>query len=178
MSLQFNRIIVGYDNTAGSRNALNLAIGLAKENPESHLLVAQVFEEKVENVPVSNEKAVEPVRTNGYLLEGIQVPPLPVYHDEANTTTHAKVSHSVDQAIFNAREIIEPYNIKAKFEVLEGNPANSICDYAAVENADLIIVGNSGKGGLKRMFLGSTSAKIAENAPCPVLIAKDRDNLK
>jgi nucleotide-binding universal stress UspA family protein len=178
MSLQFNRIVVGYDDTEGSKNALNLAIRLVKENPDAQLLVAQVFEEKIENIPVSNEKVVEPVRTNGYLLEGIQIPPLPVYHDESNTTTHAKVTHSVDKAFYNAREAIEPYNINAKYDVLEGSPADSICDYAAVEDADLVIVGNSGKGGIKRMFLGSTSAKIAQNAPCPVLIAKDKENPK
>ncbi|GLB58756.1 universal stress protein [Cytobacillus sp. NCCP-133] len=180
MGMQFNRIVVGYDDTEGSKYALNLGIGLAKENPDSQLLIAQVFEEKIENIPVSNsnEKVVEPVRTNGYLLEGIQIPPLPVYHEEANTTTHAKVTHSVEQAFYNAREVLKTYNINAKFDVLEGNPADSICEYAAAEGADLIIVGNSGKGGIKRMFLGSTSAKVAQNAPCPVLVAKDKAELK
>lgn len=176
MNLQFNRIVVGYDDTEGSKNALNLAIGLVQNNPEAQLLVAHVFEETMENIPVSNEKVVEPVRANGYMLEGIQVPPLPVYNDDPAASTHAKVTHSVDKAFYNAREVIEPRNINAKYDVLEGSPAESICEYAAAESADLIIVGNSGKGGIKRMFLGSTSAKIAQNAPCPVLIARNKEH--
>ncbi|MDF2039112.1 universal stress protein [Cytobacillus oceanisediminis] len=171
----FEKIVVGYDDTDGSRQALNMAIELVKQHPESQLLIAQVFEETIENVPISNEKAIEPVRTNGYLLEGIQIPPMPVYHDESSARTHARVKHSVDNAFFNAREILEPYNINVKFDVIEGSPADSICEYAAAENADLIIVGSSGKGGIKKMFLGSTSSKIAKNAPCPVLIAKDKE---
>lgn len=176
--MNFNKIVLGYDDSDGSRKALTMAIGLVKQNPEAQLLVAQVFEETVENIPINNEKAVEPVRTNGYLLEGIQIPPLPVYQDESSSNTHARVKHSVDNTFFNAKEILEPYNLNAKFEVIEGSPAESICEYAAVENADLIIVGNSGKGGIKEMFLGSTSTKIAKNAPCPVLIAKDKVNLQ
>lgn len=84
----------------------------------------------------------------------------------------------MDNTFYNAREILEPYSINAKFDVIEGSPAESICEYAAAENADLIIVGNSGKGGIKKMFLGSTSTKIARNAPCPVLIAKEKENPK
>ncbi|MCS0672742.1 universal stress protein [Cytobacillus firmus] len=174
----FEKIVVGYDDTDGSRQALNMAIELVKQHPEAQLLITQVFEETIENVPISNEKAIEPVRTNGYLLEGIQIPPLPVYHDESSATTHARVKHSVDNTFFNAREILEPYNINVKFDVIEGSPADSISEYAAAENADLIIVGSSGKGGIKKMFLGSTSSKIAKNAPCPVLIAKDKENPK
>ncbi|WHY62954.1 universal stress protein [Cytobacillus firmus] len=174
--MNFNKIVLGYDDTDGSRQALNMAIGLVKQNPDVQLLVVQVFEETVENIPINNEKAVEPVRTNGYLLEGIQIPPLPVYHDESSSNTHARVKHSVDNTFYNAREILEPYSINAKFDVIEGNSAESICEYAAAENADLIIVGSSGKGGIKKMFLGSTSTKIARNAPCPVLIAKDKES--
>lgn len=92
----FEKIVVGYDDTDGSRQALNMAIELVKQHPEAQLLITQVFEETIENVLISNEKAIEPVRTNGYLLEGIQIPPLPVYHDESSATTHARVKHSVD----------------------------------------------------------------------------------
>lgn len=104
--MNFNKIVLGYDDSDGSRQALTLAIGLVKQNPEAQLLVAQVFEETVENIPINNEKAVEPVRTNGYLLEGIQIPPLPVYHDESSSNTHARVKHSVDNTFSMQRKFL------------------------------------------------------------------------
>jgi nucleotide-binding universal stress UspA family protein len=169
---QFNRIVVGYDDTEGSNRALQLAVQMAKGNPEAHVLVANVYDEKVENVMTDNEKRVEPVRTNGYMLEGIQIPPMSIRHDDPNPPTHAIISNSVDDAFYKAKQELEPHNIQAKYDSLDGSPAESICDYASAEGADLIIVGNSGKGGLKQMFLGSVSSNIAKQAPCPVLIAK------
>ena len=47
-----------------------------------------------------------------------------------------------------------------------------ILQYAEKEGADLIIVGNSGVTGLRKLFLGSVSEKVIKNSSCPVLVAK------
>ncbi len=44
-----------------------------------------------------------------------------------------------------------------------------ILDMAETEAADLIVVGTRGITGAKRIFLGSTAAKVVRRAPCPVL---------
>lgn len=51
-----------------------------------------------------------------------------------------------------------------------GPPAEVICDLAAEVNADLIIVGNKGMIGMRRV-LGSVPNSVAHHAPCSVLIA-------
>jgi nucleotide-binding universal stress UspA family protein len=51
-----------------------------------------------------------------------------------------------------------------------GSPADAICDVATAVNADLVIVGNKGMTGARRI-LGSVPNSVAHQAPCSVLIA-------
>ncbi|MGO8959553.1 MAG: universal stress protein [Streptosporangiaceae bacterium] len=51
-----------------------------------------------------------------------------------------------------------------------GPPAEAICDVASEVNADLIVVGNKGMTGMRRV-LGSVPNSVAHHAPCSVLIA-------
>lgn len=46
---------------------------------------------------------------------------------------------------------------------------------AAAEDADLLVVGNRGRGGLAQALLGSTSARVSDRAPCPVVIVRAHD---
>ena len=50
-----------------------------------------------------------------------------------------------------------------------GAPADVICEVAAEVGADLIIVGNKGMKGVRRV-LGSVPNSVAHQAPCSVLI--------
>jgi nucleotide-binding universal stress UspA family protein len=61
----------------------------------------------------------------------------------------------------------------AVVQVVEGGPATVLVD-AAVD-ADLLVVGNQGRGNLASALLGSTSAEVADAAPCPVVIVRARD---
>ena len=51
-----------------------------------------------------------------------------------------------------------------------GDPADAICEVAAQVKADLIVVGNKGMTGVRRV-LGSVPNSVAHQAPCAVLIA-------
>lgn len=57
---------------------------------------------------------------------------------------------------------------------LEGYPADTLVDYCAEHDADLLVVGTRGRGRLASTFLGSTSMRAVEHAKCDVLIAKPR----
>jgi nucleotide-binding universal stress UspA family protein len=51
-----------------------------------------------------------------------------------------------------------------------GSPADAICEVATEVGADLIVVGNKGMKGVRRV-LGSVPNSVAHQAPCSVLIA-------
>ena len=52
-----------------------------------------------------------------------------------------------------------------------GDPARAICDVAERVNADVIVVGNKGMVGMRRV-LGSVPNSVAHEAPCSVLIVQ------
>jgi nucleotide-binding universal stress UspA family protein len=66
-------------------------------------------------------------------------------------------------------------NIEFKSDILE-NPtlkvSSLIIDYAESENVNLIVVGNRGRHGFKRLLLGSVASDIVTYSHCPVLVVK------
>jgi len=55
-------------------------------------------------------------------------------------------------------------------QVVVGNAADGILQFAEVEQADMIIIGTHGTKGLERILMGSTAEQVVKKAPCPVLI--------
>ena len=55
-----------------------------------------------------------------------------------------------------------------------GNPAGEIIATAEAFDADLVVVGARGLGGMARLLLGSVSEKVLRHARCPVLIVKEQ----
>jgi nucleotide-binding universal stress UspA family protein len=47
-----------------------------------------------------------------------------------------------------------------------------ICDTAEQIDADLIVIGTHGRGGLTHALLGSVAEKVVRKAPCPVLTVR------
>jgi nucleotide-binding universal stress UspA family protein/nitrite reductase/ring-hydroxylating ferredoxin subunit len=56
--------------------------------------------------------------------------------------------------------------------LLEGDPAERICDLAEADGHDLVMVGNKGMAGARRFLLSAVPNKVSHAAPCDVLIAK------
>ena len=53
-----------------------------------------------------------------------------------------------------------------------GAPAQEIVDLATAEHADLVIMGTHGRGGVRRVLLGSVADRVIRLAPCPVLTVR------
>jgi nucleotide-binding universal stress UspA family protein len=56
--------------------------------------------------------------------------------------------------------------------VVRGHAADAILRYAENEGMNLIVVGQQGHSRIARFFLGSTSDRVSEHAPCTVMIVK------
>ena len=63
-------------------------------------------------------------------------------------------------------------------EVLVGNPARRIIEAAASKNADLIVMGTHGRGGVAHLLMGSVAERVVRTAPCPVLTVRETDASK
>ena len=53
-------------------------------------------------------------------------------------------------------------------QMLEGDPAQQICNYAVEHGTDLIMMPTHGYGLFRSMLLGSVTAKVLHDAACPV----------
>jgi phosphoglycerate kinase len=56
--------------------------------------------------------------------------------------------------------------------VLEGDAASEIIKFADETGVELILMGSHGQTGLLRLFLGSVSRKVLDQAKCPVMIVR------
>jgi nucleotide-binding universal stress UspA family protein len=54
--------------------------------------------------------------------------------------------------------------------VLEGNPAETILDYAEKNGVDLIIMATHGRTGIPRFALGSVADKVVRSSSVPVRV--------
>jgi nucleotide-binding universal stress UspA family protein len=64
--------------------------------------------------------------------------------------------------------------VKIQTREVTGDPAETICDLAEDEGADVIVVGNRGTHGRKRWFLGSVPNAVVQHSPCSVFIVDTR----
>lgn len=56
--------------------------------------------------------------------------------------------------------------------ILYGDPAEELMQFAKDKSCDVIVIGSSGKGMVKRTVLGSVSSKVALQAQCSVYIVR------
>jgi len=60
-------------------------------------------------------------------------------------------------------------NVATVTEVLQGEPYSTIVDYAAVNDADVVVMPTHGRQGLERFLLGSTTERVVRRSDVPVL---------
>jgi nucleotide-binding universal stress UspA family protein len=61
----------------------------------------------------------------------------------------------------------------AQARILPGEPGEAICQLAAELSAQAIVIGSRGRGGLKRVLLGSVSDYVVRRASCSVVVTRN-----
>ena len=143
----FKNIIVAVDGSDNSNNAVHTACNLAKHYGSKLTLV---------HAPQVETAAFATGAVAGY--HALDTAPS---HDELM----AAGQKVVDAALSEARA----GGIDADAEVLIGDAATRVVQVAKERDADLIVCGRRGLGGLAGLFLGSTSQKIQHRAHCACL---------
>ncbi|QQS48600.1 MAG: universal stress protein [Acidobacteriota bacterium] len=77
-----------------------------------------------------------------------------------------------EEVIETARRRLESRGFGSEMMIVDGDPALEMLSEAEKGDYDLIVLGATGETDLKHNMLGSVSTKIAQDAPCSVLIVK------
>jgi nucleotide-binding universal stress UspA family protein len=64
----------------------------------------------------------------------------------------------------------ESQGVAAETHNVDGDPGDMLVKVAESIHADLVVIGNKGMTGVKRLVLGSVPNKVAHHCPCSVLI--------
>jgi nucleotide-binding universal stress UspA family protein len=96
------------------------------------------------------------------------------YGPESGVSASEFISTATDRAkqlIASLRERAKVESSTAEF-VPVGQPAGEVVKTAREWTADLIVIGSHGRGGVKRVLLGSVAEEVMRQAPCPVLVIR------
>lgn len=75
-------------------------------------------------------------------------------------------------ALDDARQKAEEYGLEADTQLLHGDPADEISKLVGGQKTSVIFLGNRGRTGLKKIFLGSVAQKVIGLGSNPVFVAK------
>jgi nucleotide-binding universal stress UspA family protein len=136
------QIVVGYDDSPASREALDWALRAARARRSGVLLFHAV---KV-------------------------VPPIVAGHGDyvaAPTDVYAEAGEAVLDAGRHHATASAP-DVAVTTRQVFGPPATGVVTVA--DDAEMVVVGSRGRGGFSELLLGAVSLKVAAHAPCPVVV--------
>jgi nucleotide-binding universal stress UspA family protein len=81
-----------------------------------------------------------------------------------------------DRVLETFEERAADTSVEQVTEVLQGDPAGIIDEYARRESIDLIVLGKSGKRSVERVLLGSVTERVVRNTPVPTLTVQGDDS--
>lgn len=88
--------------------------------------------------------------------------------DELSETLSDDADRALDEATARADEA----GVTHERVTLEGFPHEAITEYSAEHDTDLIVMGASGRLGIKEHLLGSTTDRVIRSADTSVLVAR------
>lgn len=80
-----------------------------------------------------------------------------------------------EEVIERARQLLDAEGLSAQPMIEDGDPALELLSEAERGGYDLIVLGASGEDEQKHSLLGSVSARVAQDAPCSVFLARFSD---
>ncbi len=152
MFMAIENILVGVDGSENSFKALDFALNLA-EKFNASVMILNVSESLVMGTVTEEVTGSSDGNTSTFVTDLRQI------HNEilSRSVAHAKA--------------VKP-NLSVSSMLKEGEPAAEIINAAKEGGFDVIVVGHRGLSKMKERVLGSISEKVANLAPCPVIIVK------
>src|SRR6476661_4729875 len=143
------RILIAYDGSAGAEQSLRLAHSVGWP-ADVTIRIASVIEPTLPFVGAP-------------MTGGLSIPPPEV---EAQITAYQQ------EQVTKATQSLRSADRTVEGVVLRGRPATVLIEEARRFGADLVMGGSRGHGTISSLLLGSVSAEVVDQAPCPVLVAR------
>lgn len=139
----YKRILVATDGSENVRNAVDWSVELA------HATGAQLF-----------ALYVIPNASVGMAARGTS------WAEALKEHLQEDGKRATDYVEENARKA----GVEVEAAVIEGNPTDTILEYAENNGIDLIVMGTLGKTGIKRFLLGSVAENVVRHSTKQVLV--------
>jgi nucleotide-binding universal stress UspA family protein len=110
-------------------------------------------------------------------LVHVVTPPLVVFPQPPQVSPSNFTQEMERNAIDRLEKIATEFSLtsaRRQHRVRIGAPVGEITEVARITRAELIAIATRGYTGLKRAFLGSTTESVVRNAPCPVLVVREK----
>lgn len=149
------KILIATDGSEFSQNAVKECCKIISTEPQTTIKIISAVERII---PMTAEPFGASNEYYGQVLADLR-------------KDAAKVVAAAEQIL---KENLPDENISFQTEVLTGNVKQAIVDESKEFGADLVVVGSHGYGFFERMLLGSISNYVVQNAPCSVLVVRNR----
>ncbi len=88
------------------------------------------------------------------------------------TSVNEEAVKAAEKYLTQLTEKIKYPGINVRWEVMQGNEADSIAEYAKNNEVDLIIIATHGRSGVSRWVMGSVADRVLRSACTPVLMVR------
>ena len=151
----FNDILVPLDGSELSERALPMAEGLAKSSEATVHLIQMVSRE--------HELGA------GRSIESYQAHEMEV--DLARRLTESRLSGGRLYLEQKGVQLSDAgIKIETEFAVESGDPAQNIIDYVKEHSISLVVMSTHGRGGIRRLLVGSVTDRVIRSCEVPVLV--------
>lgn len=158
----FKKILVPFDQSDNARDALDIAVRMAQESPETQLRVVAVVNSSSDPSAKGADSANLFAGVPAFLMDNEAYRSVVERSLEAET---AKLREQVEDAI-------EPVSSRCEVQaIFSVNIAEAIVSESRESGCDLIVMGSRGLGAL-RGALGSVSYSVLHGADVPVMTVK------
>ena len=162
--MSYQKILVALDRTSASDRVFDYALGLAQASQGQLQLVHSIN--------------INPYDNLGKLIDaGVGLQSSSRVQHDGEAAQQQRVQET-QQWLEQLHAEALNRNIATDFVCKMADPGPFICQLAETWNADVIVVGNSGKKGLKKLVLGSVSDYVAKHAPCPTMVVPNDSRLE
>ncbi len=148
--MTYKKILVPFDGSIPSKNALKEAVEIAKQSNGTVFLLYVI------------QEIVLPHYTKDIILKTLKEYEKEIYHEVKDLTNKL-----FEKNMKNYKD----YGVDIKTQTLYGNTAEKILSFIKSKGMDIVVIGTTRRTGISKLItLGSVARKVAEESTCPVLL--------